>query len=293
MRLSSEDLSELAELASEAAQRAGQLIAESRPSVIDHKAQGGSSAASQVVTDIDRAAERIILQVLQPTVARFELGVLTEERDDDRSRRTQDHFWCIDPLDGTLPFIEGRAGYAVSIALVRRDGRPRIGVVFDPVHGVLYRAVDGRGMTCDGRAFSVDVPAHESTLSVFFDRSFVEHPDHATVVQALEEYAPRMGLSGVAFHTGSGAVMNACGALRRGPGCYFKFPKTGAGGGSVWDFAATACMFQESGGVATDIHGDALDLNRVDGTFMNHRGVLFATQAPLARRIEALYRTLI
>ena len=38
---------------------------------------------------------------------------------------------------------------------------------------------------------------------------------------------------------------------------------------------------------ATDVHGAALDLNRADGTFMNHRGVLFATDARLAEGVRA------
>ena len=56
--------------------------------------------------------------------------VLTEETEDDGGRLRADYFWCVDPLDGTLPFIEGRPGSAVSIALIARDGTPveRIGL---------------------------------------------------------------------------------------------------------------------------------------------------------------------
>ena len=81
--------------------------------------------------------------------------------------------------------------------------------------------------------------------------------------------------------------MNACRVLAHPSACYFKFPGP-TGGGSLWDFAATACLFAEIGAVATDIHGGLLDLNRADSTLMNHRGVLFATDEALARRIRAL-----
>ena len=74
------------------------------------------------------------------------------------------------------------------------------------------------------------------------------------------------------------------GVLDNQPGCYLKLP-AGRGGGSLWDFAATACMFHEAGSVATDVHGGALDLNRPDSTFMNHRGVLFASDERVARRL--------
>ncbi len=35
-------------------------------------------------------------------------------------------------MDGTLAFINGHPGFAVSIALVAQDGTPQIGVVYDP-----------------------------------------------------------------------------------------------------------------------------------------------------------------
>jgi 3'-phosphoadenosine 5'-phosphosulfate (PAPS) 3'-phosphatase len=44
----------------------------------------------------------------------------------------KDYFWCIDPLDGTLPFIEGLTGYAVSVALVARNGKPLLSAIFLP-----------------------------------------------------------------------------------------------------------------------------------------------------------------
>lgn len=83
--------------------------------------------------------------------------------------------------------------------------------------------------------------------------------------------------------------MNAIWVLERAPACYFKFPKPGNGGGCIWDFAATACIYNELGAVASDIYGNALDLNRSDSAFMNHRGVLFASSADLAGRIRELY----
>jgi 3'-phosphoadenosine 5'-phosphosulfate (PAPS) 3'-phosphatase len=55
-----------------------------------------------------------------------------------------------------------------------------------------------------------------------------------------------------------------------------KRPKKEKGGGSIWDFAATACIFQELGLPATDFEGGALDLNKKNGTFMNEHGVFYA-----------------
>lgn len=289
MKLSVSDLSDLADLAISAATEAGQMIARSRPTDVQHKA-GADSLASQVVTEIDRRSEDLILDILTPTLERFELGLLTEERDDDRGRLNTDAFWCIDPLDGTLPFIEGSPGYAVSIALVARNGTPRIGVIYDPGEATVMHAISGVGAFLDRRPWPTKPPLHEEVLSVFADRSFLTRNDHDVVVDALAETARDMGLTGLRLHATGGAAMNACWVLRNPPACYFKYPGP-TGGGSLWDFAATACLFQEVGAVATDIHAEPLDLNRADSTNMNHRGVLFATDQTLARRIQALHQS--
>lgn len=70
---------------------------------------------------------------------------------------------------------------------------------------------------------------------------------------------------------------------------YFKFPKSQQGGGSVWDYAATARLFEEAGGIVTDIHGGCLDLNRPDSHFMNHRGVIYSSCTFWAERVMRLY----
>lgn len=284
MKLSGADLRQLADLAISAACEAGQMIARSRPVEIKHKA-AGQSLASQVVTEIDRRSEDLILDVLRPTLERFELGLLTEEQVDDRSRLTADYFWSIDPLDGTLPFIEGTPGYAVSIALVSNDGTPVIGVVYDPVEQSMLHAISGLGAFVDGRPWSADLVSRRDSLSVFADRSFLARDGNEAVLEGLEQIARSLGLTGVRLDATAGAVMNATRVLVNPRACYVKYPGP-SGGGSLWDFAATACIFHEAGAVATDIHGDPLDLNRADSSFMSHRGVLFATDQELAKQIR-------
>ena len=301
MKLEPRDLGDLTDLAIMAAVEAGQMIAASIPQDIEYK-PGATSLASQVVTEIDRLSEDLILEVLQPSIDRYELGLLTEERADDGGRLTADNFWCIDPLDGTLAFIESQRGYAVSIALVSRFGTPLIGVVYDPVEATLWHAAICGGSFRNQQPWSLDQESTEDSstepqsteefeasevLSVFADRSFLDLEDHDAIIEGLGGIAEDMGLAGVRVDATSGAVMNACGVLTHAPSCYFKFPSND-GGGHLWDFAATACLFNGAGAVATDMGGEDLDLNRPDSTHMNHRGVLFASDEQLASRLRVL-----
>jgi fructose-1,6-bisphosphatase/inositol monophosphatase family enzyme len=271
----------LAKVAIEAAVSTGKYIAETRPVNVEHKGNGGS-LATEVVTEVDRASQEKILQGLESTFTEFDLGLLTEESPDDGSRLTKDYFWCIDPIDGTLPFIEGLPGYAVSIALISREGIPFIGVVYDPVTQTLYHAVRGQGAFKNGDPWNPDLSDTASTLTVFTDRSESELPSFARHADGL----------GAKWGTYGGAVMNAIWCLEHPPALYFKFPKSGNGGGCFWDFAAIACIFHELGAAATDISGAPLNLNRDDSIYLSHCGVLFATHAEIAERFLKLQEEL-
>ncbi len=285
--LRSQDLGYLADAACTAARAAGEHISSTRPAMIEEKAEG-TTEASRVVTDVDRKSQEIILDLLHESVGRFSLGVLCEESEDDRGRLQSEYFWSVDPLDGTLPYTEARPGYAVSIALVSLAGVPEIGVIFDPSEDILYCAVRGQGIRCNGKPWTPPKEASDAALSVLADRSITKRPDYAQLVASLDELSTELYGSRAEVLLGRGAVMNACYVLSHAPACYFKIPKTEAGGGALWDFAATACLFEEAGAVATDIFGQPLELNRSESTWMNHHGVLYATSSSLAKRIMAI-----
>ena len=281
------NLIDLTKHAVQAAREAGELIRsyQDREVEVLHK-EGGDTYASQVVTEVDRKAQDAILQVLGPSCEEFDLAVLTEESEDDGSRFEKECFWCIDPMDGTLPFIQREPGYSVSIGLVAKDGSPQIGVVYDPVHDVLWQATKGQGVRRNGEPWTLDSTANELTFT--YDRSFTDRPERDRVLRELEAYAHSIGLKKLVATQFGGAVINACHALENAPGCHFKFAKPQEGGGSLWDYAATACLFEEAGAVVSDVHGEPLDLNRPDSTFMNHRGAVYATDEELAQCIRQI-----
>lgn len=273
MILAPQDLNTLCDYAIAAARTAGKHISETRPTDVQRKSSG-DNLASQVLTEVDGQSQEMILQILDPTFAEFDLALLTEESADDGSRLDKDYFWCIDPIDGTLPYIEGVPGYAVSIAMVSKAGVPQIGVVYDPVEHTLYHAIKRQG------AFRNSVPwkllsETSGRLQFFADRSAAKESYCIDAAKTLDAEITSTG----------GGVMNALWCLENPPACYFKFPKSSEGGGSLWDYAATACIFHEIGAVASDAFGAPLDLNRSDSSYMNHRGILYATNRGLAQKL--------
>jgi 3'(2'), 5'-bisphosphate nucleotidase len=84
----------------------------------------------------DAAAQALIAELL--TDARPGDAVLSEEAPDSRARLAADRVWIIDPLDGTQEFGQGRADFAVHVALWERDvagGRLTVAAVDVPERG--------------------------------------------------------------------------------------------------------------------------------------------------------------
>ena len=269
------DLSQLSNIAIKAALSAGKIIQQyMNEDVLVEQKKGGASFASQVVTAVDRKCETTILSHLLPTCDEFGLALLSEETEDDGSRFEKDFFWCIDPMDGTLAFINKRPGFSVSIALVAKDGTPHIGVVYDPSTDTLYHAIKEKGAFKNGILW--EVKHTNDHLTYVTDRKLKDTPRAVEIERLLNKNVGQLNLNGVKEIAGAGAVLNAIFVLENGPACMLKFPKKESGGGSIWDFAATVCIYQEMGLNATNFEGGRLDLNRKDGTFMNHKGVFYA-----------------
>jgi fructose-1,6-bisphosphatase/inositol monophosphatase family enzyme len=269
------DFKSLTHIAIEAALSAGKIIQKHmNDDIIVEEKEAGNNYASQVVTKVDRECENIILSHLLPTCKTFDIGLLTEETEDDESRFEKDFFWCIDPMDGTLAFINKQPGFSVAIALIAKDGTPLIGVVFNPSTKTLYHAIRGKG-AYKNRA-SWNIKNTNGYLTYVTDKTLKNTPKSDEIQNILNTHKVDLGLKSIKEMSGAGSVMCAILALENGPACFLKLPKKELGGGSIWDFAATTCIYQELHLPATTFKGEVLDLNRKDDSFMNSEGVYYA-----------------
>ncbi len=300
MNLDAKHLQKLTQTAISAAIKAGSLIAlysdanyninYKRSTSQENKPQGGSSEASQIVTEVDMKSQEVILNELENSLITYDLAILTEEQTDNHSRFEKDYFWCIDPLDGTLPFTEKVAGYSVSIALISKEGEAIIGVIYDPKNDILYHATKGEGAYKNHLPIYIKAPKATDNFFLITDRSFVRKKAFKEVELALKQYAINNGFNGLEIIKDGGAAMNAMWVLEHSGACYFKFPKSEIGGGSLWDFAASACIFTECNAHVSTINQTALPLNKNNSTFMNDCGVIYATNQELANQIQLLYK---
>lgn len=133
---------ELHELAIAIAQEAGGYLAAHAG---DHLSISTKSSPTDTVTNVDRAAEALIVRLITET--RPHDGILGEEG---TSRPgTTGVRWIVDPLDGTVNYVYGIGAYAASIG-VEVNGELAAGAVYDAARGHLYEGVRGGGARRDG-----------------------------------------------------------------------------------------------------------------------------------------------
>ncbi len=289
MILDKDQLIELCEVAKLAALEAGAFINASRDTNYEKlEDKKGLSEASKIVTEVDLKSQEIILKHLTSSCSKYDLGLLTEEKEDDQSRLEKDYFWSIDPLDGTLEFTKGNSGYAVSIALVSKEGESVIGVVAIPTTQDIYTSIKGNGVLKNGTAFTAN-PKASPVLKVFADQSLKTGSGYNEALSKLNNVVKSMGCNeGFEISFGNGAVANAIEVMNNSCACYFKFPKSKIGGGCIWDFAATNLFFNELGLTASDIDGNPIELNNNVSIYMNHCGILFATNSEITQLIKKM-----
>lgn len=106
-----------------------------------------TKADNTPVSEADHRAEAAILDLL---VREFpNVPVVAEEASaEGRVPELADHFFLVDPLDGTREFIGRNGEFTVNIGLVE-NGAPAAGVVLAPVLKRVYAAAQGRAWAAE------------------------------------------------------------------------------------------------------------------------------------------------
>lgn len=202
------------------------------------------SSPVDLVTLVDRESERIIREAILAAFPDHE--VFGEEGG---GATEAESLWIVDPLDGTVNFIESFPFYAVSIALVR-EGRVLVGVVYDPIRDECFAAVRGHGATLNGAPIQVD---GANALGEAIIASRTPRDYRSDELQNAEAWM-------------------ACAARSRGMRCMgastLELAWVAAGRISAfwemllmpWDRAAGSLLIQEAGGIVTTPLGEELPL---------------------------------
>lgn len=233
--MSALDLLHLAKAAAEAA--AAYLRGVERPA---DPSAWRSKGARDFVTEVDRAAERIVTDILlaaEPTSR-----VVGEELSPEVV--ADGLVWIVDPLDGTTNFLHDFPAYAVSVAAAV-DGELQAGVVIQVPGHEVYAASRGGGAWHGDRRLSVSSIADPTFALVGTGFPFKD-TSHLADYQA--QFARVVAATSGIRRPGSAALDLASVAAGR-------FDAFWEQRLSAWDIAAGIILVREAGGVATDFAG--------------------------------------
>ena len=103
--------------------------------------QVSSKGPGDFVSSADKRTEKILIEELQK--AHPEYGIVTEERGIINKSNINNR-WIIDPIDGTMNFLNGVPQFAISIGY-EENGEIICGVIFNPITNEMFIAEKGNG----------------------------------------------------------------------------------------------------------------------------------------------------
>lgn len=225
------------------------------------------------VSAIDLAVDEFLKRELRALLPAA--GWLSEETADAPHRLGGDLVWLVDPIDGTRSFVQGRDGWAVSVALVN-SSRPLLGFLFAPARareqgGEMWHGEAGKGSWRNGERLvasrRTELPG--ARVPVW---QLSEHDADLEKVPQPNSIALRIAMV-------AAGEADLVASLRWG---------------YEWDIAAAGLIAREAGAAVTDAFGHPLNYNKRDpkafGVLVTAPAIHAAAVERLADRAEALAR---
>jgi 3'(2'), 5'-bisphosphate nucleotidase len=258
------------------AREAGRVILEFYALEIIAEQKLGADNHSEPVTIADKTASRMIVEGLMKSFPAD--GILSEEETDViEIRAARNRVWMIDPIDGTWGFIKKDGDFGVQIGLTK-GGEAILGVVYLPVHNLLYYAARGEG------AFLIegndDSPKRlrVSGKADFTEMFLASSRNHRSpkMHRIIEDFGFRQEIQ-------RGSVGLKVGLIARQIcDIYIHLsPRT-----KFWDTCAPQVILEEAGGQMTDLFGAPLRYDLPD--VQNHNGILASNGAAHERAVLQL-----
>lgn len=209
---------------------------------------------TDIVTEADTQCQQIIIERIKQTYP--DHGFIAEEGADggifkQQPRGSERLWWVIDPIDGTTNYAHQMLLFTVSVA-VMHEGRPIVGVVFDPATDSMFTAVREDKAQLNGRRINTG----EDKISKFASIGVDSHYDEGVPgwIREIMRLTRFRNLGTTALQLAYVATGSLIGTVANRP--------------KLWDIAAGALIAETAGAIVTDWQGNKLfgiDLDSYEG----------------------------
>ena len=258
----------------EAAEAARDLVAAGADVALDYRDRitaREKDDGTGLVTEANRALDEQIVAALRERFPQDE--ILSEESPPDLDLAAS-RIWCVDPLDGTKEYVEGRPEYAVMAGLLV-EKQPAAGAFALPALGAVFWGWRGGGAFCtqDGETRALRLNA-------------LEKLEDATMIHSRRKrdlFAKLGAELGVRNQVPAGGVGYKVGQILLGTAHLYVDPRAGP---RWWDSVAPGAVLLGAGGELGSGDGSALVYHR---EIIHTSGLLFSVpglRAPAAARLS-------
>jgi|SRR5699024_196641 len=223
---------------------AGALI---KDSIDDPLTISTKSNVNDLVTEVDQNVEKFFAKKIKEHYKDHLL--LSEEGFGDNLKDTKGTVWIIDPIDGTMNFINQKRNFAISIGIYH-EGIGEIGFVYDVMANNLYSAMrDGGAFKNDQRLplLNQNIALEESIICLnhywLCENRLIDEKVMQSLVKDVRG-TRTYGSAALEFAHVAEGIIEAYLTMRLEP----------------WDIAAGRIIVTEVGGKVTNINGEEVGM---------------------------------
>lgn len=205
------------------------------------------SNANDLVTEVDQDVERFFAKKIKQHYKDHLL--LSEEGFGDDLKGTKGTIWIIDPIDGTMNFVNQKRNFAISIGIYH-EGIGEIGFVYDVMANNLYSGMRNSGAFKNDEKLPMLKPSLALEQSIICLNHYWLCENRLIDEKIMQSLVKRVrgtrayGSAALEFAHVAEGIIGAYLTMRLEP----------------WDIAAGRIIVKEVGGKTTDIDGEEVGM---------------------------------
>ena len=203
------------------------------------------------VTSADKRTEKILVNELQK--AHPDYGIVTEETGIINKSNMKNR-WIIDPIDGTLNFLNGVPQFAISIGY-EEEGEIKCGVVFNPIMNEMFLAEKGNGAYLNNSRIRVSNKSDFKNSCLVTGGPKINSKKREFIFKEYQKIST--DVNSHVRKSGSAALDIAYVASGRYDGYWHREI-------NYWDIAAGIILVKESGGFVESLNSGSFSEKKID-----------------------------
>lgn len=242
-------------VAKQAAVEAGEIVQKYLGKA--HKVNVKNGDASDIASEADLEAEKVIVSILKKAYPSH--NIISEEGE--KTEQGSEYTWVVDPIDGSLSFLQNVPYFGVSIGLLKNN-LPILGVINHISFNNLYWAQSGEGAFLNGEKIGVSTQDKLDASVVVLDFGHRQRRQ-----SKIDLYITPLIVK-VGYNYSFGGAVTTLGMVAQGT------LDAVVNQAWLWDFVAGTVIVREAGGRVSDFEGGEPDWTKERLNIVVTNGIL-------------------